>query len=143
MPRKPEELKPEIVAIGNPEARRKPVMDEEFTEDDYRTESSETDSSNSFFRKVIDALFSRKNVGSKTEYISLRETFLGAKLEFMGSYGSMPYTAGFLHHLENKRISYKRKGRIEVVRTMERREEEYQDERNRKMLGSGVGGMLR
>lgn len=82
------------------------------------------DSSDSFFREVVKSLSDPKNISLKTEYLDVEENYDGARLEFMSKWAGMSYLHDFIKTLEIKRVSLERKGRIELIRTMEKRDEE-------------------
>ena len=86
--------------------------------------TSDKNTSDNFFRSVVDKMFNSDDIELKTEYVSLNENFAGAKLEFLAKYGNMPYLHDFLNILEKKRVSLGRKSRIELIKVFEKRDEE-------------------
>jgi hypothetical protein len=86
--------------------------------------TTDKNTSDNFFRAVIDKMFNSDDIELKTEYVSLNENFSGAKLEFLAKYGNMPYLHDFLNILERKRVSLGRKSRIELIKVFEKRDEE-------------------
>ena len=82
------------------------------------------DDADSFFRGVLNNLMNDKNISLKTEYLNVAENFSGAKLEFLSTYGNMPYLSEFIKIFETKRVSLERKSRKEIVMTLEKREQE-------------------
>lgn len=88
-----------------------------------------TDSTDSYFRSVLDKLFDNENVSSKTEYLDVRENFNGTKLEFYATFGNMPYLRDFIKTFETKRISLERKGRKEILMGLQERRQEMEQDR--------------
>jgi len=99
---------------------------------------NKNDSSDSFFRNILDRLFEDKNTSTKTEYRNVKENFAGAKLEYMGVYCNMPFLKKFVNIFEQKRISLERKGRQEIIMALAEKRKEEEAERNnslKTMLG--------
>lgn len=95
----------------------------------------------SFFRKIIDNLFSPNNVSAKTEYVSGEENLYASMLEFVAVYGDVPAIKEFIRIFETKRISLKRQGRIEIIKALEKRQEEMDYQRNQQMINGPMGRM--
>lgn len=91
--------------------------------------TSDDNSTDSYFRGVLDKLFDRKDVSSKTEYLSVTENFAGAKIEFYARFGNMPYLNNFMNIFETKRISLERKGRKEILMGLQERKQEIENQR--------------
>ncbi len=109
-------------------------------ESSMEVDTGVNDSSDSFFREVVKSLSDAKNISLKTEYLDVDENYDGARLEFLSKWGGMPYLKDFIHTLEIKRVSLERKGRIELIRTMEKRDEDLrlqQQNQFKNMLGMG------
>lgn len=135
-----EELKPSIIPVGEPD--KQIALDTEKDDILIKT-SGKDDSGDSFFKKIVDKLFSGEKLGAKTEYLSLKESFAVSRLEFLGKYCGMPYALGFLQSFRTDRISYQRKGRIEIVKALEKRQEEIEFQSRQLMMGrGGMGGLL-
>lgn len=115
-------------------------MEKEDTGISIETEKEESES-NSFFRRIIDHLFSPANVSAKTEYLDEAENLYGSMLEFISVYADIPSLAEFVRTFETKRISLKRQGRIEIVKSLERRQEEV-DFQRQQQFNQGLRGML-
>lgn len=98
-------------------------------EEDIEFQVDNRNNSDSFFKSIIKGLFSPKNIGMKTEYKSVEENFAGAKIDFLSKFANMPYMKDFLNSWEEKRVSLERKGRIEIIRALEKREQEIQQEK--------------
>jgi len=117
------ELKPEIkeIKINNDKNLLQNDLNDLFITKDFE-KSNDADS---FFKSVVNKLSPEsEGISTKTEYLNVVENFSGSKLEFLADFGKMPYAKKFIHVWETKRISLERKGRIELVRIMEKREEE-------------------
>lgn len=91
--------------------------------------SDEDSDTETFYKNVLNKLFDDENVSTKTEYIDLRENFAGSKLEFLSGVGNIPYLKSFIKIFEQKRISYQRKGRKELLKALQSRSEEVEKER--------------
>lgn len=92
----------------------------------------------SYFKAIIEQLFSNDSIEKKTEYLNVNENFLGAKLTFLAKFGNIPNLEEFVNIFERKRVSLERKGRKEIIMALEKREEEEQrqkDERLKNILG--------
>lgn len=132
MSKKPRELNPEIVDNSST-VPAIPIKMDLDADDDYQV--SGDNSTDSYFKNIVNALFdTKKNVSAKTEYMSVKENFSGAKLEFLADFCNMPYLHKFIHHLEIKRISLERKGRKEILMALEKREEELKMQTQRDMM---------
>lgn len=92
-------------------------------------ETEQEETSDTYFRAVLDKLFSVTNVSSKTEYLNVKENFAGSKVEFFSSYGNMPYLKKFIEIFEIKRISLERKGRKEILLGLQERRQEIEQQR--------------
>lgn len=79
-----------------------------------------------FFKKVIEELFSEKNIELKTEYLNEDEQFEGTKLAFMSEQCGFEMIKSFLPSWERKRVSLGRKSRQEVVISLWERHKERQ-----------------
>lgn len=90
-------------------------------DEDTQVFTNETDS---YFKNVVNNLMNDTNISLKTEYLSVMENFTGAKLTFLSKFGNMPYIDDFINTFETKRVSLLRKSRIEIIRALEKREEE-------------------
>lgn len=86
--------------------------------------------SDSFFRNVINNLFDKKDISTKTEYIGVRENFMGSKLTFLGKYANIPFMEKFIEVFEEKRVSLDRKGRKEILLALQERRQEIESQRN-------------
>lgn len=82
------------------------------------------DDVDSYFKSIIDNLFSDTNIELKTEYRTVEENFVGAKLDFMSRFCRIPGLKEWLNTWERKRVSFERKSRIEIIRALEHRREE-------------------
>jgi len=118
--KKKKELKPVIEKIDFPVSNRQVLNDIEDSE--IILEDSET--SDSFFKSIINKLFSKDNIELKTEYRNVTENFAGTKLTFLARHGNIPYLEEFIEIFEHKRVSLERKGRKEIIMALEKREEE-------------------
>jgi hypothetical protein len=107
-----------------------------LNESDFVKLESTGSNSDSFFKWIINALFSKENISLKTEYLNVNENFIGSKLEFLSKYGNMPYLNEFLDIFETKRVSLGRKGRKEILMALQKREEEIQQEKIRNLRGA-------
>lgn len=102
-------------------------LEKEMLEDDsIEFEEKKDDSADSFFKAVVNNLMSPENISMKTEYKSVQENFSGSKIDFLSTFANMPYLATFLKSWELKRVSLERKGRIELIKALEKREQEIQ-----------------
>lgn len=142
--KKKQDIKPKLESAKKPNKRE---LDPEISqiqpinkalnmsEGDIVKMESGQNSSDSFFRWIITALFSKENISLKTEYLNVNENFIGSKLEFLSKYGNMPYLSEFLEIFETKRVSLDRKGRKEILMALQKREEEIQQDKLRNMRG--------
>ena len=89
----------------------------------------------SYIITVLKELFNKENISTKTEYRNVNENFVGTKLTFLAKYGNFPYLNEFVEIFETKRVSLERKGRIEIIKALEKREQEEQMEHQKKMAG--------
>lgn len=87
-------------------------------------DKNQNSDSDSYFRAVLDKLFSSENISQKTEYIGIAENFHGAKLTFLGKYCNVPLLEKFIEVFEEKRVSLERKGRKEILIALENRQQE-------------------
>lgn len=113
---------------------KKTLEDLDNTEISFENEET----TDSFFKGIVDKLFDSENVETKTEYLSVKENFVGTKLSFLAKYGNIPYLAEFIKTFERKRISLNRRGRKEIIMALEKREEEIRKRRDdslKNMLG--------
>ncbi len=140
-PKKPEKAKQQQKnnKVLDPQIRQmesvksNPVI---LNESDFVKLESTGSNSDSFFKWIINALFSKENISLKTEYLNVNENFIGSKLEFLSKYGNMPYLNEFLDIFETKRVSLGRKGRKEILMALQKREEEIQQEKIRNLRGA-------
>lgn len=93
------------------------------------------DDSDSFYKNVVNKLFDDKDISTKTEYLNVRENFVGAKLEFYAKYGNIPYLKFFIQELETKRVSLERKGRKEILMALQERKQEIEQQRLNNLRG--------
>lgn len=78
------------------------------------------------FTEGLKHLMSPKDIELKTEYDGKNENFAGIKLTYLSIFGNMPQLNVFVNILEKKRVSLDRKGRKEVMMSLEKREKEVQ-----------------
>ena len=77
-----------------------------------------------FFKKVIEELFSGDNIDLKTEYLNEDEQFEGTKLAFLSEQCGFEMIKNFLPLWERKRVSFQRKSRQEIVMGLWERQKE-------------------
>lgn len=99
------------------------------------TFTGEDEDSDSYFRSILKELFSSNNIEQKTEYIDTIENFVGAKLSFLSRHGHIPLLGEFIDTFERKRVSLDRKGRKEIVMSLEKRQEEIESNRLKNVRG--------
>lgn len=111
----------------------------DFIESNIETMQSHREDSDSFYRAVLTHLMAvEKDMSTKTEFNDDREVFAASKLEFMGLFAGVPLAKDILNIIEKKRVSKERKGRKEIIMSVNRREEE-QRILNEKMTERGMG----
>lgn len=126
--KKEKELNPKLEEKSNYEITSQEMKNivkslEENT--DVKTFGENTD--DSFYKNVLNKLFDEKEMSTKTEYLSVRENFLGAKLEFYAKFGNIPQLKNFIDVFEKKRVSLNRKGRIEILKSLQERQQDTQE----------------
>lgn len=98
-----------------------------------KTENS-TDNINNYYKNIIDKLMSPKDISLKTHFLNVKEVFNAVQLEILAKYGNMPYLHDLLQYLEIKRVSLERLSRKEIVRSLEKRDEDVQMDINHQRL---------
>lgn len=121
------EINPEIIDYTNQSQDFEELEKEMLNEEEgIELEEEYENNADSFFRAVVNNLMSPDNISMKTEYKNVQENFSGAKIEFLSKFANMPYMKTFLTSWELKRVSLERKGRIELIKALEKREQEIQ-----------------
>lgn len=92
-----------------------------------------------YFIAILNNLLSEKDISMKTEYLNVQENFNAVRLEFLAKYCKMPYLRDFIKMFEKKRVSLERKGRKELVMTLEKREEAQKEQQQKLMQQSMFG----
>lgn len=101
---------------------------------DFEVEENKSDT---FYKLAIEKLFDNNNIETKTEFLNPAEVFSATKLQFLGNYADIPFLADFISGLEKKRISLHRKGREEIVLSLQERRHEEQELRQQALLNGG------
>lgn len=96
---------------------------------DSITFESGNESAQSFFRAMVKEMNSKDNISLKTEYLNVQENYAGVKLEYLSTYGNMPFLKKFVEIFEEKRVSLGRKGRKENVMMLQERRQEIVNDR--------------
>lgn len=138
MKEKQKALKPEIVKTETSLITKEELKDIAKELDKAVIPSEENEDADSFFRGIIQNLFSNENIELKTEYRNPQENFVGAKLDFLGQHTQNHLLSSFINVFERKRVSLERKSRIEIIKALQERREELerqQQEKMRNMLG--------
>lgn len=121
---------PSFVDVFNnmPEVRLK-ELDQSRLPDMIKGDSE--NGTDTFFKAIIDNLYSKKNISLKTEYMNEDENFTGAKLEFLTSECGFEMGKQFLPTWEEKRVSLNRKSRQEIIMALWERQKEIQEQERR------------
>jgi hypothetical protein len=124
MVKKEKELNP--IAIKNDkfniDFNKLKIMSENINKLEFEKES--TSNNDTFYKLAIEKLFDENNIETKTEFLSPAEVFTASKLSFLGTYGCVPLLNEFVESIERKRISLNRKGREEIVLSLQERHQE-------------------
>ena len=134
--KKKKELNPQITEVGDQgssEELKQIALDIEKSTD--INTFNQGDSSETFFKNVVGKLFDDKNISAKTEYIGVRENFMGSKLTFLSKHCNLPFLEQFINVFEEKRISLDRKGRKEILMALQERRQEQQAQQFNQMRG--------
>lgn len=131
--KKERELKPKIknIDIGKTNI---PDLDK----DTYILEGEDT-GGDSYFKSIVNMLMDKTNPSTKTEYLNVKENFVGAKLSFLAIHGNIPYLQDFVNIFELKRISLERKGRKELIMSLVERQQELERQRDERLKQMFLG----
>lgn len=105
---------------------------------DIINDSDDKDKIDSYFKAIINNLYSKENISLKTEYMNEDENFSGAKLEFLTSECGFHMGRAFLPIWEQKRVSLNRKSRQEIIMALWQRQNEIAEQERTKRLHEGV-----
>lgn len=135
------ELSPKIEEMkGNIDNKELMEIGQELKNYALAKDIKQDDSADTFFRNVVQSLYSRKDISTKTEYLNVIENYIGTKLDFLSLYGNMPFLNKFINIFETKRVSLNRKGRQEIIMALqEKRQEEMQQRTNNLKNIFGIG----
>lgn len=144
MAKKKKELQPEIKDIvPNQEKQENIFLKSTFetleSKDKLFSDSLDENNEDSYFKAIVNKLMSEDNPSTKTEYLTVTENFVGAKLTFLSKYGNIPYLKDFVDTFETKRISLERKGRKELIMSLIERQQEIERQREVKMKSMFMG----
>jgi hypothetical protein len=129
MPKKEKKpLNPQIEQSGDIVDQEKLEAFTKAVQDSETIEGGGGDAS-TFFRSILKQFFSTKNIGMKTEYLNVYENYIGAKLDFLSAEIDMPYMNRFIKMFEIKRVSLERKGRKELLMSIQERNKEIEEQK--------------
>jgi hypothetical protein len=126
MPKVEKELKPEIIHFSENNIKNENDIKKLLGENGALVEikGNQNDTTDNFFRAVINEMLNDNNIDLKTEFTGINETFASAKLDFMAKWCNMPYLRDFNRLIARKRVSNGRKSRIELIKAFDKRDEE-------------------
>ena len=84
------------------------------------------ESTDTFFSNVLDKLFSDKDIDMKTEYPDEETIFASSKATFISKIANVSLIGKFIEQYERKLVSKGRKGRMDIILGLQRRQEEEQ-----------------
>ena len=68
--------------------------------------SSATDDTDTFYKNIVNHLYDKTDIETKTEYLNITENFTGTKLSFLAKFGNMPYLEKFVEIFESSNIRF-------------------------------------
>lgn len=138
MVKKKKELTPEAIEHKSElEIEELKKLAENIDKFDFEPEKKDSET---FYKIAIKELFNNENVEQKTEWLNPLEVFEATKLQFLGDYGNIPILKDFISGLERKRISLNRKGREEIILSLQERRQEEMEVRKQQLLNMGLMG---
>lgn len=140
MATKKRELKPEAFEKIETDLSKKELETLENLKESLQNFDVEVESEGkeeTFYKLAIKELFSNDKIETKTEFLHTGEVFTATKLQFLGKYGNIPLLSDFIDAFQRKRISLNRKGREEIIMSLQERRQEEMEIRKQQMLGLG------
>lgn len=86
------------------------------------------------FAEILNQLVSKKDISMKTEYEEDDTIYAATVLDYVGRVANVPLINKFIESYEMRKVSKNRKGRIEILLGLEKRQEDIESRQRNDML---------